>query len=147
MPRSSSGFTLVELLVVLLILSLLLVAAPIAFDRALPGLQVRSDAREVVRILREARGLAIAEYRESTVTIDVSERYFQLDDNEPRISFSEGSKITLEAASIEQINPDAARIRFFPSGASTGGRVTLDHRGKSTRIEVDWLYGRVRIIE
>ncbi len=147
MPRSPSGFTLVELLVVLLILSLLLVAAPIAFDRALPGLQVRSDAREVARILRQARGRAITEYRETTVTIDVSEKYFQLDDNEPRISFSERSKITLEAASIEQINPDAARIRFFPSGASTGGRVTLDHRGKSTRIEVDWLYGRVRIIE
>jgi len=147
MPRSSNGFTLVELLVVLLILSLLLVAVPIAFDRALPGLQLRSDAREVARVLREARGIAIAEFRESTVTIDVSERYFQLDDNDPRISFSEGSRIILEAASTEQINPDAARIRFFPSGASTGGRVTLKRRGNSYHVEVDWLYGRVRIIK
>lgn len=147
MLRWCGGFTLVELLVVLLILSSLLVGVPIAFDRVLPSLQVRSEAREVAQILREARILAIAEHRESTVTIDVSKRYVQLDDTASRMSFAEGSSVTVEAASNEQIDTDAAHIRFFPSGASTGGRVTLDRRGNSYHIEVDWLYGRVRIIE
>lgn len=68
------GFTLVELLVVLLILSLLLVAVPIAYDRVLPGLQLRSEAQEIARILREARTLAIQENRDVTVSIDVEER-------------------------------------------------------------------------
>ena len=147
MARSSGGFTLVELLVVLLILSFILIAAPMAFDRALPSLQLRSEAQEVARILREARSLAISEYRPSTVTIDVTERYVQLNDNDPPFTFSEGSSITVEAAAIEQISSDAARIRFFPNGSSTGGRLTLERRGKAYHVEVDWLFGRVRVIQ
>ena len=53
--RAEGGFTLVELLVVLVILGLLLVATPIAFDRVLPGLEVKSDARDLASVFREAR--------------------------------------------------------------------------------------------
>jgi general secretion pathway protein H len=55
--------------------------------------------------------------------------------------------MTLEAASSEQVGESRARIRFFPNGASTGGRITLDRAGNRYHVEVDWLYGRVRIIE
>ena len=57
------------------------VAAPIAFDRVLPGLQVRSDARDLASMLREARGQAIRDNREATATIDVEERTYRLGDD------------------------------------------------------------------
>ncbi len=144
---AARGFTLVELLVVLLILSVLLVAAPIAFDRVLPGLQVRSDAREVARVLREARGQAIRGNREATVTIDVEERTYRLGDDGELQRFSEGVAVTLKTAASELIEPNIGRIRFFPDGSSTGGLVSLDRRGRTYAIWVDWLYGRVQIEE
>ncbi len=144
---AARGFTLVELLVVLLILSVLLVAAPIAFDRVLPSLQVRSDAREVASMLREARGQAIRDNREATVTIDVEERTYRLGDDGELRRFSEGVAVTLKTATSELIEPNIGRIRFFPDGSSTGGLVSLDRRGRTYAILVDWLYGRVQIEE
>ncbi len=95
--RSYRGFTHVELLVVLLILSLLLVAAPIAFDRVDPGLEVRRDAREMAPICREACSLAIRENCETVVAIDVSERRVGLTGEEPQLIISERVTVNLEA--------------------------------------------------
>lgn len=147
MAKGPKGFTLVELLVVLLIMSLLLVAVPFTFDRTRAGLEVRSNARDIAGILREARGIAIRENQDTTVLVDVSERLVALDGNKAKVDISEGVTITFDTAASEQISSSAGRIRFFPSGASTGGRVTLDRRGNTYRVEVDWLYGRVRILE
>lgn len=147
MIRTPVGFTLVELLVVLLIIAVVLVAVPIAYDRVKPGLEVRSDAREIARILRQSRGRAISDNEEATVLIDLGERYLRDEPRGERIDLSKGTTLTLETAASEQIGPDAARIRFFPSGASTGGRLTLERLGTVYRIEVDWLFGRVRILE
>lgn len=147
MLTSRKGFTLVELLVVLLILSLLLAAVPIAYQRVLPGLELRSETREIARIFREARALAIQENRDMAVSIDVEERSLRTTGNGTVHRILEGVIVTLEAASSEQIGENAAQIRFFPNGASTGGRITLDRLGNRYHIEVDWLYGRVRIIQ
>ncbi len=147
MIRSRAGFTLIELLVVLLIISVVFVAMPIAYDRVKPGLEIRSDAREIARILRETRGRAIRDNQEATVLIDLNERFLRIGAQGERFAVSKGITLTLDTAKSEQVSPDAARIRFFPSGASTGGRVTLERLGKVYRIEVDWLFGRVRIFE
>ncbi len=144
---AARGFTLVELLVVLLIMSVLLVAAPIAFDRVLPGLQLRSDARNVASVLREARAQAIRANREATVTVNVAERTYHLGDDGPLQRFSEDVTVTLKTAESELLGPDVGRIRFFPDGTSTGGLVSLDRGGRTYNIAVDWLYGRVQIVE
>ena len=141
------GFTLVELLVVLLIISVLMVAAPIAFDRVLPGLQVRSDAQDVATMLRKARSQAIQSNREVTVTVDVEERTYRLAGEAGMQRLSEGVVVSLETAVSEVLGPNAGRIRFFPDGTSTGGLVNLKRRGQTYVISVDWLYGRVRIAE
>jgi general secretion pathway protein H len=147
MSGGARGFTLVELLVVLLIIGLLLVAGPFTFERARAGLAVHSDAREVAAILREARSRAISGNQETAVVVDLARRQIALESGKLSFAFSEGVTITFQTAASEQIGPDAARIRFFPSGASTGGRLVLDRRGNSYRVEVDWLFGRVRVVE
>ncbi len=147
MAGLARGFTLVELLVVLLIMGLLLVAVPFAFERARAGLSVRSDAQQVAAVLREARGLAIGENRETAVVVDLDRRWLGLEGASEGFAFSEGVDVTLQTAASERIDENAGRIRFFPSGASTGGRLILDRRGNSYRVEVDWLFGRVQIVE
>ena len=115
---AARGFTLVELLVVLLILSVLLVATPIAFQRVLPGLQVRSEARDVARVLREARAQAVRDNREATVTVDIAERTYYLGDDGAPQRFSEGVTVTLKTAASELLGPNAGRTpRALPRSA------------------------------
>ena len=52
--------------------------------------------------------------------------------------------VLLLAACSEQ---DTGAIRFFPDGSSTGGRVTLMVGERSYAVDVDWLTGRVRVLE
>jgi general secretion pathway protein H len=160
---ASRGFTLVELLVVLLILSVLLVATPIAFDRILPGLEIEADARDLANLMRQARLRAIRTNDETTVVIDVEERAYWLGGGEApedfagdldaaaatesRGAFSEGVSVTLRTAESEQIGENVGRVRFFPDGTSTGGGVLLERRDRQLGIVVDWLYGHVRIDE
>ena len=153
----SRGFTLVELLVVLLILSVLLVATPIAFDRILPGLEIKADARDLANLMRQARLRAIRNNSETTVVIDVAQRVYWLGEGEAsdpsgesgpaglRGTFSEGISLTLRTAESELIEEDVGRIRFFPDGTSTGGGVLLERRDRQYGVVVDWLYGHVRI--
>ncbi|NBC88790.1 MAG: hypothetical protein GVX90_04750 [Alphaproteobacteria bacterium] len=40
-----------------------------------------------------------------------------------------------------------ARFRFFPDGSATGGRITLSRDERQYRIDIDWLTGRVKILD
>ena len=68
---STGGFTLMELLVVLAILGLALVLAMPTLGRMFPGLELRSEAHDLVNLLREARARAIGRNEEVTVVIDL----------------------------------------------------------------------------
>ena len=117
MPRS--GFTLIELLVVLAVIGLLMDLATPAFDRVLPGLELRSGAREVAATLHEARARAIRSNREASVTFDLEAFVYRLDANERVSSFGEDWDVSLCTANSEQVDEQVGRVRFYPDGAST----------------------------
>jgi general secretion pathway protein H len=144
--RSQGGFTLIELLVVLLIMGALITLAPAAFHRIMPGLEMKTAAREVAGVLREARGLAIRDNRETAVIVDTERKVYRLGQGTARDhEVSAALQLSLVTAVSEQLDPARGRIRFFPDGTSTGGRVTISRDDRKFDITVDWLTGLVAI--
>ena len=143
--RSQKGFTLIELLVVLVIMGVLLTLAPAAFHRLAPGLEMKSAARQVAGLLREARGLAIRDNREMTVIVDTQDKVYRLETEARSHELDAALTMSLVTAASEQLDETAGRIRFFPDGTSTGGRVTLSRDDRKFDITVDWLTGLVAI--
>jgi general secretion pathway protein H len=56
-------------------------------------------------------------------------------------------ELSLTTATSEQLDDVRGRIRFFPDGTSTGGRVTISRDDRKFDITVDWLTGLVAISE
>ena len=143
---SAIGFTLIELLAVLFIL--VLVAAIVV--PSLGGgeaLEIKSAARSLAAGLRHTRNQALNDNRSATLSVDVAKREFRLP-GEQRVRKLPGRiDIVLFTARSEREGDGRGAIRFFPDGSSTGGRITLSSERLRFLVDVDWLTGRVSIIE
>lgn len=140
-----TGFTLLELLVVLTIAALLLALVPPLLSGSMDSAQFRSSARDVAAGLRVARSTAIVENRSVALVMDVEQRSFRLE-GEPKVrQLPQDVSITLNTAESELHNDHVGGIRFFPDGSATGGSVVLEAGGRALAVKVDWLTGRVLI--
>jgi general secretion pathway protein H len=142
----TSGFTLIELLAVLFILAL--VAAVVV--PSLGGgevLELKSAARSLAAGLRHTRNRALNDNSSAAFAVDVAKREFQLPDEKRVRKLPERIDIRLFMARSERQSEERGAIRFFPDGSSTGGRITLSIDDARYLVDVDWLTGRVRIIE
>ena len=134
-------------MVVLAIMGLLITLGPIAFRAAVPGLTLEAAAREITATFRQARSIAIRDNTEAVVLVDVEARTFRLGEDAPERELESGLGLELVAAASEKIDDARGRIRFFPDGTSTGGRLTLTQNQRKYYVVVDWLTGRVQVVE
>ncbi|MDX1434393.1 MAG: GspH/FimT family protein [Gammaproteobacteria bacterium] len=142
MRRRSPGFTLVELLAVLLILALVAAAVIPSIGRS-SAVEVRGAARTLVSGLRRARSHALTQLRAADFAVDVERREFRLPgEPEPR-TLPERIDLTLFTARSRLESESSGAIRFFPDGSSTGGRITVSGGGQRYLVDVDWLTGKV----
>lgn len=142
----STGFTLVELMVVLGLLSLAYVLVAPSLNKAIGIGENRVASRELLAALREARATAIAESREVRFIVDgVSASYGA---GQMRAPIPRGFDIASDVPASRRLTTRIAAIDFFPDGSSTGGAVVLAQRGGArTTIAIDWLTGHVGMVE
>jgi general secretion pathway protein H len=135
------------MLVVLVLMALLASFSPFLLDRIIPDLRFEATAREIADTMRRARGFAIRDNHARFVVIDVGARVAAIGGGRTRHTLPEDIRIDLVVAGIEQVNADSGRIRFFPDGTSTGGKVVLTSAGRSLAVVVDWFDGKVRLVD
>lgn len=140
-----SGFTLLELLLVLLLLGLVYGLASPMIGGGSSGLDIKSASRQLAAGLRKARSVAVAERREAVLSLNVEARNFSVTGDPKVYPLPKEPVLSLFTAQSELEQERTGRIRFFADGSSTGGRITVAVGNQKQLIDVDWITGRVSI--
>ncbi len=140
------GFSLLELLVVLVIVGFMAVLIPPRINGAMASTQAKATARDVISALRQARSTAIVRQKEFVFKVDLTHKTYAVDDHKI-YKMPNKMQVGLLTARSEQISEHVGGIRFFPDGSSTGGRVRLSMENLTLFIDVNWLTGKVALLE
>jgi general secretion pathway protein H len=140
------GFSLLELMLVLLLLGLVYGLAGPMLNGGSAGLEMKAAARQLAAGLRKARSVAVTERRDAWLSLDVEKRTFSVTGDAKTYTMHSRLDFTLYTAESEVVKDGIGNIHFFPDGSSTGGRITLGIGGDKQEVDVDWLTGRVKIL-
>ena len=146
-PHRAHGFTLLELMIVIVIIGLVLALSPPLFSAGVTSAEQRAVARSVAQTLRFARSEAIANRTDVGVEFNMENRTYQLPGGKKRGKWPETIQLELTTTAAETVDAKRANVRFYSDGGSTGGRVTLKVKEREYRIDIGWLNGRVAIDE
>jgi len=149
-PRSArrgAGFTLLEVILVLVIGAIAYVAVLTLPSRGASAADLKAAARSLASGLRHAQTMAMATRRDSALTIDVESREYTVAGDPTVRQLPTALEIKLYTAQSEVTSERHGAIRFYPDGSSTGGRITIASGPRKYLVDVDWLTGRVSINE
>lgn len=145
-PGRVEGFTLIEVLVVLVIAAAAMAVAAPNLGSAIAKAELTKAGREVASGLRYTRSHAMATGRPADFWLDVrGHNYTTADRPKPR-GLPVSVQLTLITADSQLTKDGRGFIRFFPDGSSTGGKVILEASRDQRVVEINWLTGHVRLL-
>lgn len=132
------GFTLFEMLVVILLISLAVGVLGLGARQAVQAANERRVVGQMVDALRTTRAGAIVSGRAARTEFDLQRLTFQAPGRAPH-AWPPSLQVTLHTA--EQL---ASAVEFYPDGSSTGGNLLLANGSRRWRIDIGWLTGSVQ---
>lgn len=142
--RRNGGFTLIELIAVIVLLAVAMTAVTFSFSNSLRGARVRAASHDLAAALRYTRGQAIVKGQSEALELDLANNSYQAPGRAP-VKLPEGMVLKLTTAAQEQTGASSGGIRFFPDGSSTGGHISILRGTSEWRIDVGWLTGEVAL--
>lgn len=144
--RSARGFTLVELMAVIVLLAIALTAVTFSFSKSLQSAKVRGASRDLVAALRYTRGQAIVKGKQEVLTLDLNNNSYTAP-GKSAVKLPKDMTLGLTTADSEVTGDNVGGIRFFPDGSSTGGHVSVFQGRREWRVNVAWLTGDIALDE
>ena len=89
----------------------------------------------------------MSQRRETLLVLDLEGRRFKVDRDLKEYTLPPRSEMKLFTAQRDIVDARTGSIRFFPDGGSNGGRITLAAGERKFEVDVDWLTGRVAILD
>jgi len=142
--RITGGFTLIELMIVIFLITLVLGLSTVFFAKTLFSSRLTATARDLSATIRYARSLAEASGERQVVTIDLDSKSYGI--------AGRGSKIIPPDIAIKVVDPLSGEVpggKFNITvngiGGIDGGKVILTYGKRSVSIETDPIVGTVMI--
>lgn len=144
--RRPRGFTLLEMLAVILLIGIAAAAVSVSVTGGLASARVRAASSELAAALRATRAQAIVQSQEQHFDVDTRANSYD-GAKRQNVSLPKGLQVSITSAQEDQPNDHTGRIRFFPDGSSTGGRITLRSGEREWHVSVSWLTGGVSVVD
>lgn len=149
MPTSrtdrQAGFTLLELLVVLVILGLAAGAVLQAGRASSETARVRSFLIQAEAMMRQARTSAIETMSDRDVMIDTEGRRLVDAASGTTLEVPPGVSLDGKLARLPKAGKSGYAVRFYPSGSSSGASLPFRFRGQVYELRVNWLTGNADV--
>jgi prepilin-type N-terminal cleavage/methylation domain-containing protein len=138
--KKNSGFTLLELIIVLFLISLITGMSTVFFANTLPSHRFNATVREIVASMRYARSLAQAKGENETISIDMDSRRYTMP--------GRGERTLPPDVNIKVVDPVSGEITtgryelIFPGfGGAEGGTIILWDKKRVASISLDPVVG------
>jgi len=139
----ASGFTIIELIVVLIIVLLGMTVVGANFSKVSPALQLKTVGGEVVSALRLARTQAVSTQQAVSVRFNLYENTYQVQGQQQTLKLPEDLTLSLVILRKNYAGNEIASIIFYQDGSSSGAQVLLELDNHKKQIEVNWLTGKI----
>jgi len=138
------GFTLLEIIIVLFLVTLILGLSTVFFAGFLPSAKINAAGREISGMIRHARSLARMNMESRTVMIDLDDRNYGIEGLTTKY-FPPDVLIRVIDPFSGEIIRGKYPIVFNPAGGMRGGTIILSWEKKVIRIELDPITGAAMI--
>jgi general secretion pathway protein H len=142
----AQGFTLIELIAVIVLLAIVLSVVTFSFSKSLHSARIRGASRDLVAALRYTRGQAIVKGQQEVLLLNVDTNSYTAP-GKGAVKLPEDMTLRLTTAEQEQTGASTGGIRFFADGSSTGGHVSVFQGQREWRVNVAWLTGDIALDE
>ena len=157
----NKGFSLVELMVVLILISLTIALVAPSLSRFSRTVELKGAAKKVSTILRYCRSEAVNKGQVYQALFDSNSREVRVQslalkeekDEKRKGKISEKTYSLPQGIQMKEVdNPssqspsDSPLIEFYPNGGSNGGTILLDSQDRiGYKIKVDFMTGMVKV--
>ena len=144
------GFTLLELLIVMLVMALALAVSYPSLSRGSTALHLRATGRDILNTFRYAREKAVTEQTGMKITVDREKQRLhlsdQLGDTNREYRLPDDVKIQSVISAGNEVTDRPLIVRFRPNGSSDNAEIVLRSKtGSLLRIISDPITGGARI--
>ncbi|MGE7138896.1 GspH/FimT family pseudopilin [Luteibacter sp. NPDC031894] len=144
--RFPRGFTLFEMLAVILLIGIAAAAVSIPVTQGLASARVNAASGELAAALRWTRAQSIVRGQALALEVDTAASTYKAPGKND-VHLPKDMRVSITSAREDQANASTGRIRFFPDGSSTGGRITLKRGQREWHVNVTWLTGAVSVVD
>lgn len=128
--RSQEGFTLLEIIITLTVITLVMAVAYPSLSRGTTSLSLRTTGRDILSILRYAREKAVSEQAEIMLVVDQDNQTVSMisaTGNSAR-TYSLPEKVKIRTVVVEGTEADngVSTVRFLPNGSSSEVKILIE---------------------
>jgi prepilin-type N-terminal cleavage/methylation domain-containing protein len=139
-----SGFTLIELTIVLFLMALMLGLSTLFFANTLPSSRLNAAGRELSATIRQARSLAQSNGTAQTVVLDFDARKYGIEGRGAR-SLPQDVGIRVIDPLYGAVQQGTYRVSFDATGGVEGAAIELWNNKRLLRIVTDPIVGTVTL--